>query len=53
MVAEFKCMYCGRWHKDGSTILNRHIHQYYYKYNGTVDLNRWERRESGAKQLGR
>jgi hypothetical protein len=41
----YKCMLCGRYHKDGSKILKRHIHEY-YKKGGTIELSRWERKES-------
>ena len=48
-MAEFKCMLCGNWHEDGSKILNRHIHEY-YQGGGTIELSRWERRDSNLSQ---
>ena len=44
MSTDFKCMYCGRWHKDGSKILRNHVFLY-YKKGGTIPLSKWERRK--------
>jgi len=44
-MKEFKCVKCGRWHKDGSKVLNRHI-SIYFRAGGTINLDRWEMRTS-------
>ncbi|MHA2038304.1 MAG: hypothetical protein ACW98X_17840 [Promethearchaeota archaeon] len=43
-MTKWKCMYCGRWHKDPSKILSKHVHLY-YKQGGTFPLSTWETKD--------
>jgi hypothetical protein len=48
MAVEYRCMWCGHWHEEGSGKLRNHYNKY-IKSGGTY--TEWEKRDTSLNRI--